>query len=51
MKEVLPETVALANGAQLTLSSKKECYYFTSEKGCTCKAGRGPGEPQAMAAK
>jgi len=39
MKEELPETIALANGARLTLSSKKDCYYFTSEKGCTCRAG------------
>ena len=39
MKEEQPETIALANGARLTLSSKKDCYYFTSEKGCTCKAG------------
>ena len=39
MKEELPETIALANGARLTLSTKKDCYYFTSEKGCTCKAG------------
>ena len=27
MKEELPETIALANGARLTLSSKKDCYY------------------------
>ena len=40
MKEELPETIALANGARLTLSSKKDCYYYVSEKGCTCKAGR-----------
>ena len=39
MKEELPETIALANGARLTLSSKKDCYYYTSDKGCTCKAG------------
>ena len=39
MKEALPETIALANGARLTLSSKKDCYYYTSEKVCTCKAG------------
>jgi hypothetical protein len=24
---------------RLTLSLKRDCYYFTSEKGCTCKAG------------
>ena len=40
MKEELPETIALANGARLTLSSKKDCYYYVSEKGCTCKAGQ-----------
>jgi hypothetical protein len=39
MKEELPETIALANGARLTLSSKKDCYYFTNAKVCTCKAG------------
>ena len=39
MKEELPEIIALANGAQLTLSSKRDCYYYTSEKVCTCKAG------------
>jgi hypothetical protein len=40
MKEELPETIALANGARLTLSGKKDCYYYTSDKGCTCKAGQ-----------
>jgi hypothetical protein len=40
MKEELPEIIALVNGALLTLSSKKDCYYYTSEKGCTCKAGQ-----------
>ena len=39
MKEELPETIALANGARLTLSTKKDCYYYTSDRGCTCKAG------------
>ena len=39
MKEELPETIVLANGARLVLSTKRDCYYFTSEKGCTCKAG------------
>ena len=39
MKEELPVVISLANGARLTLCSKKDCYYFTSEKGCTCKAG------------
>ena len=40
IKEELPKTIALANGARLTLSSKKDCYYYTSDKGCTCKAGQ-----------
>lgn len=39
MKEELPEIIALANGAQLTLSSKHDCYYMTTSKSCTCKAG------------
>jgi hypothetical protein len=39
LSEELPETIALANGARLTLSSKKDCYYFTNAKVCTCKAG------------
>ena len=39
MKEELPEIIALANGARLVLSKKRDCYYFVSEKGCTCKAG------------
>jgi hypothetical protein len=39
LSKELPETIALANGARLTLSTKKDCYYYTSEKGCTCKAG------------
>jgi hypothetical protein len=39
MKEELPEIIALANGARLTLSSKRDCYYYTSSTGCTCKAG------------
>jgi hypothetical protein len=39
LSEELPETIALANGARLNLSSKKDCYYYTFEKGCTCKAG------------
>lgn len=39
MKEELPETITLANGAWLVLSTKRDCYYYTSEMGCTCKAG------------
>lgn len=37
--EELPRIIPLANGSQLTLSSKKDCYYFTSPDGCTCPAG------------
>ena len=37
LSEELPETIALAN-AKLVLSSKKDCYYFVSVDGCTCKA-------------
>jgi hypothetical protein len=37
MQEEQPETIALAN-ARLVLSSKKDCYYFVSKEGCTCKA-------------
>ena len=40
MKEELPETIALANGVRLTLSSKKDCYYITTPQSCTCKAGQ-----------
>jgi hypothetical protein len=32
----LPATVELADGAQLTRSSKGDCYYYTSLRGCTC---------------
>jgi hypothetical protein len=32
----LPEFVKLADGAQLTKSSKGDCYYHTSPEGCTC---------------
>jgi len=39
LSEELPESISMANGARLNLSSKKDCYYYTSEKGCSCKAG------------
>ena len=32
----LPEIVSLSEGLQLTKSSKGDCYYVTSPKGCTC---------------
>lgn len=37
IKEELPETIALANGARMILSSKKDCYYVTTTQNCTCK--------------
>lgn len=32
----LPEIVTLADGTQLTKSSKDDCYYHTSPNGCSC---------------
>jgi hypothetical protein len=32
----LPETVLLANGAVLTMSSKRDVYYVTTPKSCSC---------------
>ena len=32
LTEELPEIIVLANGARLTLSSKKDCYYYTSDR-------------------
>ena len=40
LSEDLPESIALANGARLTLSSKKDAYYYTTLQSCTCKAGQ-----------
>ncbi len=40
IKEALPQIISLANGARLTLSTKKDCYYFTNAKGCSCRAGQ-----------
>ena len=40
LSEELPESIALANGARLTLSSKKDCYYMTTSKNCSCRAGQ-----------
>ncbi|VVB64563.1 Uncharacterised protein [uncultured archaeon] len=39
LSEELPEAIALANGARLTLSSKRDCHYYTSPKGFSRKAG------------
>ena len=56
MKEELPETIALANGARLTLSSKADCYYLYLREGLymqgrhvwpDLQAQEGPGELQA----
>lgn len=35
--ERLPGKVQLANGWQLTKSSKGDCYYTTSREACSCK--------------
>ena len=40
LSKELPESIALANGARLTLSSKKDAYYYTTLQSCTCKAGQ-----------
>ena len=39
LSEELPETITLANGARLVLSTKHDCYYMTTPQSCTCKAG------------
>ncbi len=36
LSEELPESIALANGARLTLSNKGDCFYVTSPQGCSC---------------
>ncbi len=38
--EELPEKITLWGGAQLTLSSKKDCWYYTTARSCTCPAGQ-----------
>ena len=40
LSEELPETITLANGARLVLSSKKDAYYYTTLQSCTCMAGQ-----------
>lgn len=35
----LPTVFKLPNAAQLTLSSKKDAYYYTTLNSCSCKAG------------
>ena len=39
LNEDLPGIIPLANDSQLTLSSKWDCYYYTSSTGCSCPAG------------
>ena len=36
MPSELPAVIKLANDGQLTRSSKGDCYYYTSPKGCSC---------------
>ncbi len=38
--EALPERIPLWGGSQLTLSSKKDVYYMTTLKACSCPAGQ-----------
>ncbi len=40
LTEETPEIITLAGGARLVLSSKKDAYYMTTAKGCSCKAGQ-----------
>lgn len=40
LAEETPKTITLAGGARLVLSSKKDAYYMTTAKGCSCKAGQ-----------
>lgn len=35
--EELPAVFKLVDGAQLTRSSKGDCFYVTSKQGCTCR--------------
>jgi hypothetical protein len=39
LEEALPQVISLANGARLSLSSKRDCYYFTNSRSCSCRAG------------
>jgi len=36
MPSELPAVLKLADGAQLTKSSKGDCYYYTTPRGCSC---------------
>ncbi len=39
IEEELPKIIPLANGSRLTLSSKKDVYYVTTLRTCSCRAG------------
>jgi mRNA degradation ribonuclease J1/J2 len=39
LEEDLPQVINLANGVRLTLSSKKDCYYYTNSRSCSCRVG------------
>lgn len=39
LEEDLLQVINLANGARLTLSSKKDCYYYTNSRSFSCRAG------------
>lgn len=40
LKEELPEIISLAGGARLVLSAKRDAYYMTTAKSCSCRAGQ-----------
>jgi hypothetical protein len=40
LEEALPQVISFANGARLSLSSKRDCYYFTNSRSCSCRAGQ-----------
>lgn len=35
----LPQVISLAKGARLSLSAKRDCYYYTNSRSCSCRAG------------
>ena len=39
LPEELPSSISLEGDAQLVLSTKRDCYYMTTPKGSSCKAG------------
>jgi hypothetical protein len=40
MTEEIPQEIALANGARLVLSTKRDAYYTVVRGKCSCKAGQ-----------